>query len=92
MAKRNIGKGSSTENGCFDSNNLVLKPKPDGSKYRILHVAGSGTSKYYMNLAKSLGKDSFNGADRQLFDHFLVCIRPPREGEDAPKWFFIDID
>lgn len=92
MAKKNMSKENSVEYGCFDSNNLVLKQKPDGSKYRILHVAGSGTSKYYMYLSKNLAKDSYNGADKQIFDHYLVFIRPPREGEDEPKWIFINID
>ena len=57
-----------------------------------MHVAGSGTSKYYMYLSKNLAKDSFNGGDKEMFDHFLAFIRPPMEGEDEPKWIFIDIE
>jgi len=84
-------KGSVKEQAA-SVNGLVLKEKPDGSKYRIMHVAGSGISKYYMHLSKNLAKDSFNGADKEKFEHFLVFIRPPREGEDEPKWIFINIE
>ena len=68
----------------------MLKTKPDGSKYRILHISGSSVSTYYLHLAKNFAKDAFNGADREKFDHILVFIRPATSEEDGPQWVFYD--